>query len=43
MDFEQAVKYQKKALEDQEFGKKYGEVARKRIKLYEAHKPYREE
>jgi hypothetical protein len=41
-DFGQAVKYQKKAVEDRAFAKANGEAARKRLKLYEARKPHRQ-
>jgi tetratricopeptide (TPR) repeat protein len=42
-DFEQAVKYEKQALDFPDYAKTEGDRARQRIKLYEAGKPYREE
>jgi WD40 repeat protein/tetratricopeptide (TPR) repeat protein/serine/threonine protein kinase len=42
-EFDQAIKQEKKALEDPAFAKTFGEGARKRLKLYEGHKPYRDE
>lgn len=41
-DFEQAVKYQKQALDDRAFAATAGAAARDRVKLYAAGKPYRE-
>jgi Flp pilus assembly protein TadD len=39
--FDEAVKWQRKALEDERFAKTKGEEGRKRLKLYEQKMPYR--
>jgi tetratricopeptide (TPR) repeat protein len=42
-DFEKAVEYQKKALDDPEYAKTNGDAARTRLKLYAEKKPFRDE
>ncbi len=41
-DFEQAIKWQERALKDPEFEKEWGENMRKQLKLFRQRKPYRE-
>jgi tetratricopeptide (TPR) repeat protein len=41
-DFEQAIKWELKALEDPVFEKEWGQNARKQVKLFRQGKPYRE-
>ena len=42
-DFDEALKWQTKALEDVDYEKRYGDDAHRLLKLYQDHKPYREE
>jgi tetratricopeptide (TPR) repeat protein len=42
-DFEQAIHWQRKALQSPQYDRDEGDAARQRIKLFESHRPYREE
>jgi tetratricopeptide (TPR) repeat protein len=42
-NFDEAVRWQKKALESRDYDRDEGESARERLRLYGDHKPYREE
>src|SRR5207249_1914 len=42
-DFDKAVEYEKKALEDEEFAAANGPGARARLRLYQRKKPFREQ
>lgn len=42
-DYEKAIQYQKQALDNEWFAKRYGQKGQQRLKLYEAKKPFRDE
>ena len=41
-NFEQAVRWEERTLEDAEFSRDHGDDARKRLELYKDKKPYRQ-
>jgi hypothetical protein len=41
-NFDKAVEFQKKALDDLAYAKQHGSVGRERLQLYEQKKPYRD-